>query len=248
LQEPWKESSDAFDFAVLSCRTQRTHGPRMATLGVALFLYRLLSTQFEDCVDRQVQHSTAGLHRCAALLTASNIGRGTAAAAWDTHSSNSHYRSGSKMLSRHWSVRAGTASSGRAADRSYLFATALRDGYVTEGQCCSGTHFPCTCTAPTKAPQSPQGWTAHCSRFLFRVRTSCKSSLNRPSHGFTDKGIILLFTMLDAASLGILRILSQEALTSFPPDAVHSCRVSLLQKIATRSAPTLHTCGRVTAE
>ncbi len=96
---------------------------------------------------------------------------------------------------------AGTASSCGASDRSYLFAAALRAGYDTEGQCCSGTHFPCTSSAPTAAPQTRQVWTAHCARSLFRVRTSCKSSLNRPSHGFTGSGMILLFKGLDAANL-----------------------------------------------
>src|SRR6185312_9203129 len=87
-------------------------------------------------------------------------------------------------------------------ERSYLLATGLRGGYLTEGQCCSGTHFPSTSTAPTNAPQTWQVWTDHCSRLLFRVRTACKSSVNRPSHGFTGIGIVLLFTYLDAASLG----------------------------------------------
>jgi len=108
-------------------------------------------------------------------------------------------------LSNYRPLRAGTASSSGAADRLYLFTTVLRGGYVTEGQCCSGIHFPCTWTAPTDAPQSSQVWTAHCSRFLFRVRTSCRSSLNRPSHGFTDEGIILLFNMFRCGKTGLFR-------------------------------------------
>lgn len=95
--------------------------------------------------------------------------------------------------------RARSASSRGAAERSYRFTAGVRGGYVTEGQCCSGTHFPCTCMAPTAAPQTAHVWIAHCSRFLFRVRTSCNSSLNRPSHGFNGVDIILLFTSFRCA-------------------------------------------------
>src|SRR5579859_5012775 len=98
-------------------------------------------------------------------------------------------------------ARAGTASSRGADERSYFAGAVLRGGYVTEGQCCSGTHFPCTCIAPTDAPQIAQVWTPHCSRSLFRVRSTCKSSLNRPSQGCTGMGIFILFISFDAESL-----------------------------------------------
>src|SRR5579863_6057109 len=71
-----------------------------------------------------------------------------------------------------------------------FFSTVLR-GYFTDGQCCSGTHFPLSSVAPTSTPQTSHGCTAHWTRSLLLASAACNSSLKRPSQGFTGAGINL---------------------------------------------------------
>lgn len=118
------------------------------------------------------------------------------------------------------------------ADRSYVLATASRSGYFTEGQCCSGTHLPFTCTAPTDTPQRWQVWTAHCSLFLFRVRTACKSSLNSPSHGFTGVCIIILSIKFRCRDGEWRRQFSRDGV--YTPDQWFSNRIAWVEAVCER--------------
>src|ERR1700726_3711619 len=72
-----------------------------------------------------------------------------------------------------------------------FFPAAFRGTYLTEGQCCSGIHFPLSSLAPTSRPQTSQGWLAHWSRSLFLLRADSTSSLKRPSQGFAGIGMTL---------------------------------------------------------